>query len=70
MRRAEVADDASLFRNTGLDVFEDILHGNLIAFEADDFGDAGDLAGAVAHARLVDNNVDGGGDLFAYGTGG
>src|SRR4029453_9883726 len=46
---------------------EDVLEGDDVALHADDLGDMGDAAGAVLQPRLVDDQVDGRGDLLADG---
>src|SRR3970040_346066 len=47
---------------------EDVLHDDDVALHPLDFGDVGDLAGAVLEPRLVDDEVDRRGDLLADGA--
>src|SRR5919108_5184069 len=51
-------------------VDEEVLEGDHVAFHADDLGDVGDLARAIAQARRLDDHVDRAGDLLAHGLGG
>src|SRR5688500_18617140 len=46
-------------------VDEEILHGDDVALHTEDLGDVGDAARAVAQPGLLDDDVDGGGDLLA-----
>src|SRR2546423_2985825 len=55
------------FDDTGLLEDEDILHDDDITFHTLDFGDVGDLAGAVLEAALQDDEVDGRRDLLTDG---
>src|SRR5579863_10638809 len=48
-------------------VDEQILGGDDVAFHADDFGDVGDAAGAVAQARSMDDDVNGRADHLPDG---
>ena len=50
---------------TGLFEDEEILHGNLLTFQADDLGDGDDFARAIREARFMDDEVDGGSNLFS-----
>ena len=45
---------------------EDLLHRDDVAFHAGDLRDAGDLSGAVAHARLLNDDLDRRRDLLAH----
>src|SRR5688572_12071469 len=54
-------DDAGLFEH------EHVLHDDDVAFHALDLGDVDDLPGPVLEATLLDDQVDGGGDLLADG---
>ena len=65
-----MADDPSVRSHAGLLELENVLQGNLVAFQADDFRDLDHLATAVAHARLVDDDVNRRGDLLADGADG
>ena len=47
---------------------EQVLHGDDLALHADDFADRGHPARAVLHTSLLDDHVDGSGDLFADGA--
>ena len=47
---------------------EDVLGGDDVALHADDLGDRGDPAGAVLETGLLDDEVDGAGDLLADGA--
>ena len=47
---------------------ENILHGDLLAFEADEFGDVSDFATAIAEAGDLHHQVDRAGDLVADGA--
>ena len=67
---AVVAGYFSVLGYAGLHEFEDVLHRDLVAFQAHDFRDADDFAGAVGEAGFVDYDVHCGGDLFADGAGG
>src|ERR1700704_1613197 len=55
-------DDARLLEH------EDVLHDDDVAFHALDFGDVGDLPGAVLEPALVDDEVHRRGDLLADGA--
>ena len=50
-------------------VGEQILGGDDLALHADDLGDLGDAAHAVAHAADLHDQVHGGGDLGAHRLG-
>src|SRR5262245_59907621 len=65
--RAEPADDLPLLRDAELLEQEDLLHRDHVAFHAGDLGNADDLAGAVAHARLLTEDLVGSGDMLAIG---
>ena len=54
-----------IFTNQVID--KEILQRHDLAFDADHFGDVGDLARAVAHARGLNNDVNRGGDHFPDG---
>ena len=45
---------------------KDVAQDGPVGVVADDLGDLGHLAPAIGHARLVDDEVDGGGDLRAH----
>ena len=47
-------------------VDEQVLHHDHVAFHADHFGHMGDAARAVAQARRLDDDVQGGRDLLAH----
>ena len=64
----EVADDFAVVVKAGLFEAEEILCGDGTAFHVLDFGDVGDLAAAVAHAGLVQDEVDGRRNLLADGA--
>src|SRR4051812_6100415 len=53
--------------DSGLLEREDVLHDDHVAFHPLDLGDVGDLSSAVLEAVLVNDQVDGGGDLLADG---
>ena len=57
--RQETADDLALLVHPVTVIDEQILHHDRIAFHADDFADAGDLACAVTQAGRVHDDVDG-----------
>src|SRR6188472_4430628 len=63
-RRLDLPDHATVLEGFLLEQ-EHVLEGDLVAFHALHFGDVGDLAGAVAHAALLDDDVDRGADLLA-----
>src|SRR5450759_3944914 len=50
---------------TGLLEGEDVLGEDFVVFDPVDLGDVDDLAGAILEAGCMDDQVDGGGDLFA-----
>src|SRR5579872_3657588 len=47
---------------------ENLLHADDVLFHAGDLGDAGDLAGAIALAGNLDDDIERGGDLLADGA--
>src|SRR6478752_339913 len=65
--RLEAALDLA-FDDTGLLEDEDVLHDDDVAFHPLDLGDVDDLPGAVLQAGLLDDQVDGRGDLLADGA--
>src|SRR6476646_748055 len=64
--RLEAAMDLAL-DDTGLLEDEHVLHDDDVAFHALDLGDVDDLPGPVLQAALLDDEVDGRGDLLADG---
>src|SRR5574340_550207 len=61
----QFAEDLAIFIDAGLLEFEDVGHDDGVAFHAADFGHGGDLTGTIFETRLLDDQVDGGGGLFA-----
>src|SRR5579859_6488967 len=59
------AADLALAVDTLVLEMEDVLQGQRLALEAGHFGDVRHLAAAVAEARLLDDQVNSGGDLLA-----
>src|SRR6202022_3121733 len=65
---AQLAQDFSAPVEPGLLEEEDILQRDGVALPTDDFGDVRDPPRAVSHARLLDDEVNRGGDLPPDGT--
>src|SRR6478752_7196454 len=65
--RLEAALDLA-FDDTGLLEDEDVLHDDDVAFHPLDLGDVDDLPGPVLQTALLDDQVDGRGDLLADGA--
>src|SRR3954464_8225453 len=68
-RRLQPALDLA-FDDTGLLEDEHVLHDDDVAFHPLDLGDVDDLPGPVLEAALLDDEVDGRGDLLAEGADG
>src|SRR5918992_6172181 len=64
--RTEPSDHLAVGVQAELLETEDLLHGDDVPFHAGDLGDADDLAGAVRQPRLLDDDLDGRGDLLAH----
>ena len=54
----ESAQNLAVFRDAGLLKQEDVLHGDLLAFHAHQFGDVSDLRRAVAEAGDLHDQID------------
>src|SRR5258707_15725088 len=67
--RLDSPDDLAVFERLLLEQ-EHILEGDFVPFHTLHFGDVGHLARAVAHAALLDDNVDRRADLLADGADG
>ena len=68
-RAHELAAEAALLVAPGGEVEgEDVLERDDLALHADDLGDGGDAARAVLEAGLLDDEVEGPGDLLADGA--
>ena len=65
-----MTDDMEILVESLLLESEDVLKQNGVAFASGHFGNLHDFAGAVRKTRLLDNQVNCGGDLFADCGGG
>src|SRR6184192_3606691 len=64
----KLAPDASILFDAAPAETIDLLHRNHILLHAGDFGDRNDPAASVFHALGLHHDIDGGGDLLAYGA--
>src|SRR5689334_10853126 len=65
---AEVPQDLLVGAYALAFVYENVLHGDDVAFHAHDLGYCDELAGAIGQAAHLDHHVDGARDLLPHGA--